>query len=545
MNWSTHEVSNQPPELGDINLYEIDVLLREGVRRAGAGAQDASLSRYGALLGRHANFALAQDANRYGPELQTYDAQGHRVDLVHFHPAWLHFMGLSFGQGLHCSAWAEPGAGAHAARAAAFLMHGQIEAGSLCPTTMTAASIPILRKESWFHEISPLLYARHFDGRDMPLDQKTSMSIGMGMTEKQGGSDLRSNATFARPVGAAGRARVYALTGHKWFFSAPTSDAHLVLARTQDAFSCFYVPRWRSDGRRNGVRLQRLKDKLGNKSNASGEVEFQEAEGILIGEPGRGIATLVEMASYTRLDCVLGSAALMRRGLVVALHHTRHRYAFGKLLRDQPLMQGVLADLALESMAATLLALRLAGALDAPDDPGQQAWRRVMAPAAKFWICKRAVSAVAECMEVLGGNGYIEQGDLARLYREAPVNAIWEGSGNIMCLDVLRALGRDPAQSQAVLDALAQDCHGDDRLMRRLGQLRVILADQDALPARARRVARDLVLLAQAGLMRRFAPSVAANNFVMSRFSGDQEVFGLGSLTHADARALLGLAWPD
>ncbi len=545
MDWITHEVSNQPPELAGYNLYDTDAPLREGVRREGAGAYEASLVRYGAQLGQRETIQLAHEANRHGPELQSYDRQGHRVDRVLFHPAWQHFMTLAYGQGMHSSAWADPQPGAQVARAAAYLMHGQIEAGSLCPATMTAASIPVLRQEDWFEHISPLLYSRHYDGRDMPLEGKTSMTIGMGMTEKQGGSDLRRNMTAALPVGRAGRGASYRLTGHKWFFSAPTADAHLVLARTGDAFSCFYLPRWLSDGRRNGIRLQRLKDKLGNKSNASGEVEFLEAEGILIGEPGRGIATLVGMAFYTRIDCVLGSAALLRQALVQALHHARHRQAFGKALASQPLMQSVLADLALESTAATMLALRLAAALDRSGDSQEDVWRRVIAPAAKFWICKRAIAAVAECMEVWGGNGYIEDGPMARLYRETPVNSIWEGSGNIMCLDVLRALERDPAQAQALLDRLGQDCAGDALLGQRLQSLRAMLADPQALESRARMVARDLVLLTQAVLLRGHAPQSVADSFVRSRFGEGGQVFGATSFTPADLASLLAWAWPE
>src|SRR5690606_20849450 len=313
-------------------------------------------------------------------------------------------------------------------------------------------------QEPWFDSVAPLLFSSQYDERDAPLSSKVSMMIGMGMTEKQGGSDLRSNTTRAVSLGPGGRGNLYRVTGHKWFFSSPTSDAHLVLAGHEDVFSCFYVPRWLDDGSRNTLHIQRLKNKLGNASNASAEVELQDATGILVGEPGRGIATLVDMASYTRLDCVLGSAALLRQGLVQALHHARHRMAFGQPLIQQPLMQSVLMDLVLESEAATVLALRLARAFDDGDDKLAQAYRRILTPAAKFWVCKRSIGALAECMEVWGGNGYMEDGPMARLYREAPVNSIWEGSGNVMCLDVLRALKRHPDLAQVLLSGLEQDC---------------------------------------------------------------------------------------
>jgi putative acyl-CoA dehydrogenase len=446
---------------------------------------------------------------------------------------------------MHSGPWAEPGGGAQVARAATYLMHGQVEAGSLCPSTMTAASIPVLRQEAWFGGIAPLLYSRRYDGRDLPLAAKTSMTIGMGMTEKQGGSDLRSNTTRAVPVDAGGRGQPYRLTGHKWFFSVPTADAHLMLARAHEAFSCFYVPRWLEDGTRNNIRVQRLKNKLGNRSNSSGEVEFQDALGVLVGEEGRGIRTLVEMASYTRIDCVLGSAALLRQALVQALHHARCRRAFGKALESQPLMRSVLADLALESEAATALALRLARALDAAGDPDEDAWRRVMGPAAKFWVCKRAIAAIAECMEVWGGNGFIEDGPMPRLYREAPVNSIWEGSGNIMCLDVLRALGRDRTFSGALLGGLEKEAAADARLAGRVAALRGALADEEAAQAGARGVARDLVLLVQAGLLRRHAPPFVADAFIASRFGPMGGVTGTFAHSAGIAQALIERSWPQ
>ena len=544
MGWTTHEVINQVPELGDYNLYTSDIALQEAVRREGACSHEAILQDYGQQLGRAETFALAQEANRHKPEFEPYDRVGNRVDRVQFHPAWQHFMQMAFQQGMHSSAWSAPGKGAQVARAAIYLMHGQIEAGSLCPVTMTSAAIPVIRHEPWFESRAPLLYSRHYDGRDLPLTHKRSMLIGMGMTEKQGGSDLRSNTTRAVAIGKRGRGMSYRLTGHKWFFSAPMSDAHLVLAGHDDVFSCFYVPRWLDDDSKNRVHIQRLKNKLGNCSNASAEVELQDAMGVLVGEPGRGIATLVEMASYTRLDCVLGSTALLRQGVVQAVHHARHRAAFGQLLIHQPLMQSVLIDLCLESEAATVLAMRLARAFDSADDVLEQAYRRILTPAAKFWICKRAIPALGECMEVWGGNGYIEDGPMARLYREAPVNSIWEGSGNIMCLDVLRGLTRHPEQAAALWDHLRDGCAGEPMLRQSLDQLQTLLnkggADQAAA---ARYIAQELVLLVQANLLRKHAPQALADAFIHSRFQLAGRVYGAVPAPQA-LHAVLERSWP-
>lgn len=546
MSTTTHEVTNQVPELGDYSLYESDIALREGARREGAQWHDEALKRYGEQLGRKGVFALAHEVNRHKPELEAFDRQGHRVDRIRFHPGWHQFMSMAFRQGMHCSAWSAPQPGAHVARAAAYLMHGQIEAGSLCPTTMTSASIPVLQREPWFDSLAGLLYSPEYDERDVPLSEKSSMMVGMGMTEKQGGSDLRSNTTRAVPVDAGGPGAAYRLVGHKWFFSSPTSDAHLVLARHDDVFSCFYVPRWLDDGRKNAVHIQRIKNKMGNNSNASVEIEFDDAMGVMLGEAGRGIATLVEMASYTRLDCVLGSAALLRQALVQAMHHARHRLAFGLALIRHPLMQSVLMDLALESEAATTLSLRLARAFDSPDSLLDQAYRRILTPAAKFWVCKRSIEAAGECMEVWGGNGYIEDGPMARLFREAPVNSIWEGSGNVMCLDVLRGLKRHPDQAQALLEALQEDCAGEPLLKQRMQDLLAVLSSSGpTLEAAARYVAQELVLLTQANLLRRHAPSVLADAFVQSRYGGTGgRVYGV-SATPLALYSVLERAWPE
>ena len=558
MNWSTHEVGNVVEPLGDFNRYDTDLALREGVLREGAVWADEALRGIGAELGRASGSEQARLANVYGPVLRNFDPQGRRIDAVDFHPAWAGLMQGIFRRGFHCSPWQQPRPGAHVARAAGYLMQGQVESGTLCPTTMTFAAIPILQREpALWAQLEPHLYSRDYDSTDAPLAAKRGMLIGMGLTEKQGGSDLRTNTTRATALGAGGRGGTYSLLGHKWFMSVPQSDAHLVLARDTDtSLSCFYVPRYKPDGTRNAVRVQRLKDKLGNRSNASSEVEFQDAWGLLVGEPGRGIPTLIEMATYTRLDNVLGSAALLRAGLVLAMHHANHRQAFGKPLVEQALMQAVLADLALESEAATALALHLAAAFDhadadprpateqrpgglpeeKPDRPKfpqlpreaaaveerprgalHAATRRILTPAAKLWVCKRAIDAMAECMEVLGGNGYVEEQPLARMLREAPLNSIWEGSGNVMALDLLRALQREPHSAQALQDWLADACQGDAALTRALAALDALRLEAQRNPAQARALVQDLVLLVQAVLLRQHAPTFVADAFIASR----------------------------
>lgn len=547
MSWTTHEVTNQVPELRGYNLYEADAALREAVLREGAGVLEPGLSAYGGWLGSDEAADLARRANHNRPELEAFDRWGRRVDQVRFDPAWHELMGKAFAQGMHVGAWPEPRSGWPVARAAYYLLHGQIEAGTLCPVTMTAAAAPALRGEPWFDAIATRLYALNYDPRDIPVPEKTGMMIGMGMTEKQGGSDLRANQTQAWPLGQkCGRGAAFRLVGHKWFFSSPTSDAHLVLARSDDALSCFFVPRWKPDGSRNTVRIQRLKNKMGNVSNASAEVEFQDAFGVLVGEPGRGVAILAEMAMRTRHDCILGSAALLRQALAQAVHHARHRQVFGGALAEHGLMRQVLGDLALESEAATVLALRLAGALEAgASSPEQHAWLRIVTPAAKFWVCKRAIQAVAECMEVWGGNGYIEDGPMPRLYRETPVNSIWEGSGNIMCLDVLRALDRNPDAGGAFTEALVRDAAVDVRLRARAERLADLLRvpgpDREPL---ARHIAREIVLLAQAVLLLQHAPYPVADAFLRTRINTEASgVFGSGVPIDA-ADSILARAWP-
>ncbi len=537
MRWPTHEVSNQPPPLAGVNLFDADLALAAGIARA-AAATSTELRTLGAWAGSAEAQALARRANRHAPELHTHDPQGRRIDSVETDPAWHALLATLRKSGLQGRAWQSPGPGAQVARAAAFYLHAQVEAGSLCPVTMTFAAIPLLQREPLYASLEDKLYSDQHDARDLPLALKSSMLVGMGLTEKQGGSDLRGTQTTAEAVGSAG---TYLLTGHKWFFSAPMCDAHLVLARAGDGLSAFFVPRWRADGSKNAVLIQRLKDKLGNRSNASAEVEFIGAEATLVGESGRGIATLVEMANTTRLDCAIASAALMRQALMQAIHHCRHRVAFGRPLAQQPLMRQVLADLALESEAALLLVLRLAQAVDA----GEAALVRILTPAAKFWICKRAIAFCGECMEVIGGNGYVEEGPLAWLYREAPVNSIWEGSGNVMCLDVLRAIAR-AGESAAPLFAWLSEAAAKDRRLHGLNEELVSLlhAEPESQQAQARRLVRALVLLAQSVLMIEHAPPASAEAFIASRTdAGHGEVHGL--LQGMDVAAIIGRAWPE
>ncbi|QUD90744.1 acyl-CoA dehydrogenase family protein [Phenylobacterium montanum] len=548
MDWRTHEIENQVNELVDYDLFSTDAALVEAVARVGGDWFANTLGDYGAELGRTETWRMAADANRLTPELERYDARGRRIDQVSFHPSWHAILELYRNRGLVSLPFRDELRGRWGAWVAGFYLHGQIEAGTLCPATMTQAAIPLLQKEpALWATVGDKLYSDRYDPRDLPIRDKASIWIGMGMTEKQGGSDVRSNTTAATPVGVGGRGGEYLLRGHKWFFSVPTSDAHLVVAKTPDGSpSCFFVPRYRPDGSRNAIRVQRLKEKVGNRSNASSEVEFEDAWGVLMGEPGRGIPTIIEMAGYTRLNCVVGSAAMLRQALVQALAYTRKRRAFGRALADQPLMRAVLADLALESEAALVLAMRLAEAFEAGDDPAQRAWKRIMTPAAKFWVCKRAVEACGEAMEALGGNGYVEPGVMGRFYREAPVNSIWEGSGNVMCLDVIRAMAREPESATALLDDLAPSGGGEAPIRAELAALRDLLTgDPEVLEGRGRRIAQRLVLVAQAALLRERAPSFVADGFIATRFAPDWgRVIGGIDPAGLDVEPLLARAFP-
>ncbi|MEO6324337.1 MAG: isovaleryl-CoA dehydrogenase [Thermoanaerobaculia bacterium] len=536
----THEVSNQTPPLAGYDLFATDRALRDAVVREGAGWAEQKLHLAGTELGAPEQRELGRLANQHPPILRAFDSRGNRIDQVEFHPAWHELLGGITRRGLHTGPWSEPQAGAHVARAAEYLMQAQVEAGTLCPTTMTYGAVPALRSApasvlAWL----PTLFSREHDPRDIPFEQKRGGMIGMGMTEKQGGSDVRSNRTAAAPeTGGA-----YRLTGHKWFFSAPMCDAHLVLANAPGGLSCFFVPRFTPDGKKNPIEIQRLKDKVGNRSNASSEVELRDAWGVLVGGEGRGIPTILEMGTYTRLDCTIGSAGGMRQALVQALHHAAHRQTFGKRLLDHPLMKNVLADLALESEAATALALRLARTFDS-SDASEGALRRVMTPAGKYWVCKRAPELAAEAMEVLGGNGYVEEGVLGRLYREMPVNSIWEGSGNVMCLDVLRALGKTP-HALEILMAELEPARGRLRAFDQfLDELGSELTDVDRVEARSRRLTQDLALALQASLLVRFAPDFVAEAFCRSRLSQDWGA-SFGTLPRdVDFDGILERAWP-
>jgi putative acyl-CoA dehydrogenase len=538
---------NQAPPLAGVNLFLRDRALREAVARGGAGWAEAGLVELGARVNTAETVALARAADRASPVLHTHDRSGARLDTVEFHPAYHALMTIACEAGLHSAPWAAPRPGAHVARAAGFVLHGQAENGTQCPVTMTFAAIPVLARhadvlpalrDTWL----PRLHARAYDARFAPIDDKRAATIGMGMTEKQGGSDVRSNRTQAWPLGAAGPGRAYRLRGHKWFMSAPMCDAFLVLAQAPGGLSCFFLPRF-VDGRVNTLRFLRLKDKLGNRANASSEVEFVDATAYLLGDEGRGVATIVEMVNVTRMDCALGSTALMRHALVQALHHARHRSAFGRRLAEQALMKNVLADLALEAEAATALSLWIAQLFDAGVDPQAGALKRLFTPAAKYWICKRAPGFCQEAMEVLGGNGYVEDSVLPRLYREAPVNSIWEGSGNVMGLDLLRALQREPAAREALQIAFEQAAGDDPRIARAIEVLRARLGSP--AEADARRIAEDLVLVWQATLLVRHAPSAVADAFIASRLEGGSRLGAYGALaTPADVDALLARAWP-
>ena len=539
MTWPTHTVTNQAPPLQDYNLFTADPALREALGRADAAWAAEGLARQGEALGTAASFAQGHLANQYPPRLRSFDARGHRLDEIDFHPAWHALMADIARRGLHTGPWAQPRPGVHAARAAGFILQTQIEAGSMCPTTMTYGAIPALARDAGLmREALPVLLQPEYDPRDLPLARKRGGLIGMGMTEKQGGSDLRSNTTRAESDGAGG----YRLTGHKWFFSAPQCDAHLVLAQAPGGLSCYFVPRWAPDGSRNPVLIQRLKDKLGNRSNASSEVEFQGAWGHLLGEEGRGIPTILEMGTYTRLDCVLGTTGLMRQALSQAVHYARHRRAFGAALIDQPMMRNVLADMALEVEAAMALAMRLAQAFDAQHDEAESLLRRLLTPAAKFRVCKRGAELAAEAMEVLGGNGYVEDDVQARIYREMPVNSIWEGSGNVMCLDVLRALGKNQRTAQALMAELEPAQGRNAPFDAHLHRLSAALREGQTQPGQARAFAHDLVLAVQAALLLRHAPEPVAQAFCASRLGGEWGG-GFGTLSPtADFDTVLGRA---
>ncbi len=523
----THDVTNMPPYIGDQDLWGDDVVLREAVARE-AGCGEEILAGFGKVAGREEVFGLADQANRYSPELKPFDRYGMRINQVSYHPAYHALQDIAVSNGLPNYAWNSGKPGAHVVHAALNYMFNQAEGGVVCPMAMTYAAIPALKSapdvaESWI----PKLLSQQYDRRDIPVGEKTGAQVGMFMTEKQGGSDVRANSTRAVRDGDGHR-----LTGHKFFCSAPMSDAFLTLAYAEGGLSCFLVPRWTPDGHRNGLFLQRLKDKLGNRSNASSEMELQDTWGQMIGPEGRGVRTIIDMVQGTRFYCAFGSSALMRQGLVQALHHTAHRSAFQKTLVDQPLMRNVLADLALESEAATALSMRLGRAIDEAQagDAQAAALARIGTAIGKYWICKRAPGHTFEAMECHGGPGYIEDSIMPRLFRESPVNSIWEGSGNVICLDVLRALYKAPETAEAYMAEVGQARGGNVLLDRALAALPDELADPADPELRARRLTERMALVWQAALLVRFAPAAVGDAFCDSRL-GDGWSGAYGTLS--------------
>ncbi|WP_338895441.1 acyl-CoA dehydrogenase family protein [Streptomyces sp. TG1A-60] len=532
---STHEVTNQAPPLVDYDVFAADRVLAEAVdRHLDPAVLDEARAELSGL-GRTAGSAQAQEwgrlANENPPKLRTHDRYGNRVDEVEFHPSWHRLLGKGVAAGL-TAAWTRPGG--HVRRAAGFVVWTQVEAGNGCPLSMTHAAVPALRTDpalaaEWEPRLTSLLY----DWDLRPADQKPGALFGMGMTEKQGGSDVRANKTGARPLAEDG---TYELTGHKWFCSAPMSDGFLVLARAPGGLTCFLVPRVLADGSRNVFRIQRLKDKLGNRSNASAEVEFDGTWARRVGDEGRGVRTIIEMVAATRLDCALGAASLMRQAVAQAVHHCTHREAFGGRLVDKPLMRNVLADLALESEAATTLAMRLAAAYDnvaaaEAGDKNERAFLRLAVPVAKYWVTKRCTPTAVEALECLGGNGYVEESGMPRLLRESPLNSIWEGAGNVQALDVLRALQREPQALDAYLREVGRARGADHRLDGAIKDLLTELADLDGIEARARRLVERLALVLQGALLVRYAPPAVADAFCASRLGGDRGT-AFGTLPH-------------
>jgi putative acyl-CoA dehydrogenase len=550
--FATHAVFNQSPPFEDINLFASDAALAEAVEREGGGGRAQRLAAFGAICGSAEALTLGRLANENPPRLKTFDAKGRRLDTIEFHPAYHQLMEISTGEGLHASAWdhlaegaAVPQAGANVARSAGCYMAAQMEAGHQCPITMTNAAVSTLRLEPALAAFwVPKILARAYDKSFRPATAKAGVTIGMGMTEKQGGTDVRANTTIAEAAAGGGPGTEYLITGHKWFLSAPMSDAFLVLANAPGGLSCFLMPRFLPDGSVNRLLFQRLKDKLGNRSNASAEVEFQRAHAWLIGEEGRGVATIIEMVTLTRLDCAVASAGLMRLALANAILHCRHRSVFAKRLIDQPLMMMVLADLALAVEAATALSFRLARSFDRAADRHAAAWRRLMTPVTKYFACKIGPGLVYEAMECLGGNGYVEEGITARLYREMPVNAIWEGSGNVMALDLLRVLQREPETAEIVMEDLAAAAGEDKHLKAQLARVESLLGEPRALDARGRELVEVLAVLAAGAILRAHAPAPVADAFIATRLSGPaRQTYGQG-LDRADTRFILARALP-
>ncbi len=528
--WQTHTVFNQAPPLTGVDVFASNLPLVEALAREGGQWISERASALGRTVGGAPQLQWGRLANENRPVLHTHDRYGHRIDEVEFHPAWHQLMSLGVEHELHSLPWTSEEPSAHTARAAMYMTAMQAEAGFACPITMTFAVVPALRAQPELAaEWEPLVTATHYDPRSIPAAEKGAAIAGMAMTEKQGGSDVRANTTVATPINGGGAGAEYELTGHKWFCSAPMSDIFLVLAQTEEGLSCFLLPRILPDGTRNAFHIQRLKDKLGNHSNASSEIELHGAWAQMVGDPGRGVPTIIEMVGHTRLDCVIGSAAGMRVGVVNATHHTAHRSAFGKLLIDQPLMQNVLADLCLESEATTALAMRLARAYDeahfdaesGEDSSDAQLFKRLATAVGKYWTCKRAPNHAFESLECHGGAGYVEESGMPRLYREAPLASIWEGSGNVMSLDVLRALTRSPRSLEVFVAELELAQGADARLDESVRRLKDQFADPATLESRARRVVESMALCLQGSLLVRNAPPAVADAFCAARLSGE------------------------
>ena len=541
---TTHDVTNQPPPLGDYDAYSLDLALRENALREGGSWVCDKLSAYGPEVGSSALREQAELANKHAPELRTHDRFGHRIDEVSFHPAYHVLMQLGMKHEVHSLTWSSKLKGGHVAHAALIYLHAQLEAGTSCPLTMTHAAVPSLRVQPELSALwLPRLLGRSYDARAIEASHKHSATIGMAMTEKQGGSDVRANTSTARPEQSRGPGAGYRLTGHKWFCSAPMSDAFMTLAQSTGGLSCFLVPRFLPDGTRNRFFIQRLKDKLGNRSNASSEIEYDDTFGVLVGEDGRGVATILQMVAQTRVDCAAGSAGLMRQALVEAIHHTRHRAAFGKRLVEQPLMQSVLADLALEAEASLALTLRVARSYDHAEREEERLFARIATPLAKYWVTHRTPGFAFEAMECLGGSGYVEESGLPRIYREAPVNSIWEGSGNVQCLDVLRVLAREPDALEALFAELSQ-ASANAVLRQRCDALRTLLKHPEELLPRARFLVEELSLCLSASLLLRHAPEFVADAYVGARLGSRGLQYG-SLLSKIDTAALLERALPE
>ncbi len=538
---------NQPPPFEDVNLFTTDTALREAVRREAPQADIGNLERIGARAGSREALELGRLANENPPKLKLFSGKGQRLDQVEFYPAYHELMAISASAGLHCSVWShlleggDPKPGRNVERAAAFHMAAQMEAGHCCPITMTNASIAVLRHAEALRDVwLPKLLVRDYDPAFAPAERKRALTVGMGMTEKQGGTDVRTNTTRAEPAGRG----EYLITGQKWFMSAPMSDAFLVLAQAERGLSCFFMPRFLPDGAQNPILLQRLKDKLGNRSNASSEVVFDRAHAWLLGEEGRGVPTIIEMVNATRLDCAISSAGLMRWALALALHHCRYRVVFGRTLIEQPLMRAVLADMALDQEAAVVLVFRLARAFDRADvEEAEAAFARLMTPAIKYWVCKILPAFAYEAMECLGGNGYVEEGTIARLYRESPINAIWEGSGNVMCLDVLRVAQKSPDAVMGLLAALRSEAKGEPALVSAVEALRKDFAAPSLDESSLRSVVERLVYVVAASLLRAHAPAAVSDTFIANRLAASFH-HTYGTLQKADFDAILTRAAP-